>query len=74
MCWRDDIVTRRRCIMCGGHYYGDLGHRNCPSRRPPGEREYASWFPIQPRTLGVPATPGETPMPAHADGAARTPD
>lgn len=36
MCWRDEVLTNRHCILCGALYYGDLGHRNCPARvRPP---------------------------------------
>lgn len=31
MCWRDDIVTERYCSDCGQEYYGDLGHRGCPT-------------------------------------------
>jgi hypothetical protein len=30
MCWRDDIVTRRKCVRCGQIYYGSLGHAGCP--------------------------------------------
>jgi len=33
MCWRDDVVMTRYCSFRGQEYYGDLGHRNCPSRR-----------------------------------------
>ncbi len=33
MCWRDDIQTTRYCSFCGESYYGDLGHRNCPTRK-----------------------------------------
>lgn len=41
MCWRDDIVAYRWCIICGQKYYGDLGHRECPGfpKKPPETSE-----------------------------------
>lgn len=34
MCWRDEVPMARICISCGQEYYGDLGHRDCPARKP----------------------------------------
>lgn len=39
MCWRDDIRTDRRCEFCGAYYFGDLGHRDCPTFAPKPEPE-----------------------------------
>ncbi|KKP82508.1 MAG: hypothetical protein UR82_C0037G0005 [Candidatus Moranbacteria bacterium GW2011_GWF1_35_5] len=39
MCWRDTEKRRRVCSLCGGTYYGDLGHRNCPALKEEGELE-----------------------------------
>ncbi|MBL7045366.1 MAG: hypothetical protein ISR98_02090 [Parcubacteria group bacterium] len=30
MCSRAEIVERRHCYVCGGTYYGTLGHPGCP--------------------------------------------
>jgi hypothetical protein len=29
MCSRDDVVTVRRCSICGQEYFGGLGHPGC---------------------------------------------
>ena len=34
MCWRDEVPLVRECSTCRQIYYGDLGHRNCPGRKP----------------------------------------
>lgn len=41
MCWRDDVLMTRYCDLCKQNYYGDFGHRGCPSTQPPTTEEEA---------------------------------
>jgi hypothetical protein len=58
MCWRDEVREDRWCPFCGASYFGDLGHRNCPTFAPKPEPTPEP----TPEPLSAPA-PAEEPKP-----------